>query len=115
VSSDRTAGNVIARTDTFRLERDGTMGGLRVAWNVNLPGIIACMGLTQDGASVGKYSALGPSATSPVQVFTDSQNVVYYSCSFGDPGTGRHVTEVTMAREQGVKAWVGTLTSSVNQ
>ena len=33
VSTDCTAGSVIARTDELRLERDGTIGGMRIAWD----------------------------------------------------------------------------------
>ena len=117
VSTLHAAGNVVARTDQLRLERDGTLGGLRVAWNAGVdPGhTIACMGLTQAGAPVGNYSRVGGSTAGTFKVFTDSQMVVYYSCSFGLPGYAGHVTEVTMARSVTSKAWVGTLTSSVNQ
>jgi hypothetical protein len=62
------------------------------------------MGLTKDGTSVGKYSLLESTIPNPFQVFTDSQNVVYYSCSFEELGSAGHVTEVTMVRQQGVKA-----------
>jgi hypothetical protein len=115
VSSSASAGLVIARTDGLRLERDGTMGGLRVAWNATRGGTIACMGLTQAGEPVGNFSRVGGSTPGTFQVFTDSQNVVYYSCSFGQENEIGDVTEVTMARDPGFKSWVGTLTSSVNQ
>jgi hypothetical protein len=105
VSNPMNAGNVVARTDRLTLERDGTMGGLRVASSGPMAEpAIACMGLTKDGTSVGKYSLLESTIPNPFQVFTDSQNVVYYSCSFGELGSAGHVTEVTMVRQQGVKA-----------
>jgi hypothetical protein len=115
-SNSTSPGNVVARSEYLRLERDGSPGGLRVAWNATAGGSIACMRLTQAGAPVGNYSEVGGSTAGTFQVFTNSQNVVYYSCSFGRlNGYMGHVTEVSMARTEGTKSWVGTLTSSVNQ
>jgi hypothetical protein len=118
VSASMNHGNVIARTNYLMLERDGTMGGLRIAWDsaIHTNHTVACTGLTQAGAPVGFYDMLpdGGRITNKT-VFFDSQNVVYYSCSFGEPRSAGSVTEVTMAREAGTGTWVGTLTSSMNQ
>jgi hypothetical protein len=118
VSTSMNHGTVIARTNYLTLERDGSMGGLRIAWSsdIHTPHTVACMGLTSTGAPVGFYSGLpGGSRITNSTVFADSQNVVYYSCSFGEPGSVGSVTEVTMTREAGTGTWVGTLTSSMNQ
>jgi hypothetical protein len=112
------AGQVVARTDQLRLERDGTDGGLRIAWDANVVSnnTVNCMGINGAGGAINHHSQpVTSTAAGTVQVFTDAQNVVYATCSFGDSFNARDVTQVTMQRAPGDNFWVGTVISTYNQ
>jgi hypothetical protein len=119
-STNAAAGEVVARTYQVRLERDGTFGGLRIAWDAFSGGdntTVNCMGINSLGGAVNHYSRpvpiTGPAGTA--QIFSDTQGLVYTTCSFGDSVFGHHVTQVTMQRAPGDNFWVGTVLSSFNQ
>lgn len=118
-STNLAAGQVIARTNQLRLERDGTLAGLRISWDRGTPGTslnnISCMGMNSAGASVNHYSQMDNLAAGTTQVFTDAQNVTYATCSFGDTYDARHTTQVTLQRQNGDNFWVGTVISTFNQ
>jgi len=113
------AGQVLARTDQLRLERDGTPSGLRIAWDANSStrNTVDCMGINSVGASVNRYIApvVTPDSGGTASVFTDAQNVVYATCSFGDSFNNRHVTQVILQHFPGDNFWVGTVISTFNQ
>jgi len=109
---------VVARTDQLRLERDGTDGGLRIAWDANVFGTstVNCMGINGAGGAINHYSQpVTSTAAGTAQVYTDAQNVVYATCSFGDSYNDLHVTQVALQRVPGDNFWVGTVISSFNQ
>jgi hypothetical protein len=58
-------GQIVARTDTLTLERDGTAGGLLIHWSVNPGGsgifgncAVSATGVTTGGAVVSMHNAL---------------------------------------------------------
>lgn len=115
-STNTTAGQVIAKTDALRLERDGTFGGLRVAWNAGSSNsAIACTGVNSSGDFVGKAANIGGTTPSQFPLFTNDQNLVFLNCSFGDSFGAEHTTQITMQRTSNDNYWVGSLVSSINQ
>ena len=123
VSTDRTAGSVIARTDDLRLERDGTVGGLRIAWDANTEtSNTATCALFDIGYGAGaRYLPtangvpIGGTLAGSVPIITDGDGAAMVDCMFGDPLHSGHTTEVSMHRKYDDSSWVGTVTSTVNQ
>jgi len=115
-STINTAGSVVARTDKLSLERDGSNGGWRIA-NVASPGstTIAATGLTSTGGTVNFVNFLnGNSEAGITTIFSESQSIASFRCTFGDTATPGHLTEVSLIR--GVNNyWTGTMTSTFNQ
>jgi hypothetical protein len=113
-----TLGSVVARTDKFTLERDGSFGGLRIV-NVASPGesTIAATGVTSSGTTVNFVLPLASGAAAGTNtVFSNAQNVIYLRCTLSYTGLGAgHSTEVSLTRAVGDATWVGTLTSTYNQ
>jgi hypothetical protein len=112
------AGSVLARTDELRLELDGSPGGLRIAWGpdtASSANTVNCMGINSGGAAVNHYSEPVTGSVGTAPVFTDAQDVVYATCSFGNSFNNRHVTQVTLQRKSGDNFWVGSVTSTFNQ
>jgi hypothetical protein len=74
------------------------------------------MGVTVNGSNVCfTASSNNPSAGGSFTLFSNSQNVVYFRCSFGRPYDEGHLTEVSLQRHPGDLFWFGTLTSTYNQ
>ena len=98
--------------------RDGTSAGFVIQYPAS-PGAltIACMGIDNTGASKDFYTSLAnPASAGIVQIYTNSQNVVHFECTFGDTfDYGQHLTQVTLSRYGGDYFWSGTLTSTYNQ
>ena len=123
VSTDRTAGSVIARTDQIRLQRDGTNGGLQIAWDGNTQNTNTVICTTVEaGYGAGSRYLPAPNAypiggahAGTFQLITDGDSVPMMHCMFGDPVRSGHTTEVSMHRKEGDFVWVGTVTSTVNQ
>lgn len=114
-----TAGNVAARTNYLRLERDGSNGGWRIA-NDALPEgevqTVHCLGFTNSGTILTVRITLSTgTAAGTNQLFTDAQNIEYMQCSFGNTYYPGHTTQVTVQRYSGDYVWVGTVTSTFNQ
>lgn len=109
-----TAGEVVARTDSLILERDGTNGGLRVLSTSSDQKSMACTAVAATGAVIGFASDLTLSGAS--SVFSDAQNIVHFDCSFGRYflATGHH-TRVSMSRVPGDFYWLGFIQSTYNQ
>jgi hypothetical protein len=109
--------NIVARTDTLTLERDGTAGGLLVRWTA-APGVcqINATGVTTNGTLAAFHYALSnPSTTGTVTVFSASQNVSHYDISFGDTYNAQHLTHAVLDRYDTDYYMVGTVISSYNQ
>ena len=117
-STNSGEGQVVARTDELRLERDGSFAGLRIAWdaNTNNDNTVNCMGVSTTEAAVTRHIVpVRSQAAGTAPVFTAEQNVVYATCSFGDSRSASHTTQVTLQRRGGNNSWVGTVTSTFNQ
>jgi hypothetical protein len=117
MSTDMSAGSVLARTDTATLERDGSNGGIRCSYSAN-PGIImiAAMGINNTGATVNSVQTVyDPPTAGTVTVYSNAQNVVFFHCSFGNSFSIGHLTEVSLNRYPSDFYWTGTLTSTYNQ
>jgi len=116
-STVTTSGSVIARSDVLLLERDGSNGGLLIAYPASAGAqTITAMGVNNTAGQVNFYDALPNEGTAgTVQIYTDSQNVVYAQISFGNTSGEGHLTQVTISRAYGNDSWVGTVTSTYNQ
>jgi len=112
------AGQIVARTDKFTLERDGSNGGFLLRYPAS-PGnvTIASMGINSAGANVNFFTALSnPASAGTVQIYANAQNVVHFECSFGVTyASGQHLTQVTLSRWGLDNYWSGTLMSTYNQ
>ncbi len=110
------AGSVVARTDSMRLERNGTTGGLQMSWD-DVPQVrnFACSGTTAAGAPANVYQSVPANSAGVAGVFSDAQNVVQVNCHFGFPYDLGHTTSVDMIRRDGDNFWAGFLTSTFNQ
>jgi hypothetical protein len=107
-----TNGNIVAMTDNHQLQRDGTNAGFKIVTTGS--GAISCMGTTSTGASANFNSTLASGTTT--QVYTNAQNIVFFTCSFGHPDQhSTHETQVTLHRQAADWWWTGTITSSYNQ
>jgi hypothetical protein len=117
-SINPTAGLVVARTDNLTLERDGSNGGFLLRYPA-VPGqlTISAMGIDSTGTSKNFYTFLNnPGTAGTVQVYTNSQNVVHFECTFGTTYiAGRHLTKVTLSRYGTDYFWSGDLVSTYNQ
>jgi hypothetical protein len=110
-------GYVVARTDYLTLERDGTSGGFQIRYS-SIPGrtTIACMGMNNSGAQVNFYIAINPGSGGTLPLYTNSQNIVHFECTFGRTyDSGQHLTQVTLSRFDFDNYWSGTLISTYNQ
>ncbi len=98
--------------------RDGTVAGFQLQYPAS-PGFItiACMGIDNTGAAKNFYTTLAnPVTAGVVQVYTNTQNVVHFECTFGITYTGsEHLTQVTLSRYGGDNYWSGTVISTFNQ
>ena len=117
-SSSQVAGQVVARTDALRMERDGTNGGLRFTWDGSHGNLtIACNGVTASGTTVNFVRAVfWPDPAATVQAFSDGQDVVKADCNFGDAYDGGHTVDIHLIRYPSFGySWVGYLTSTYPQ
>ena len=116
---DKTAGQVAARTNVLRLERDGTNGGWRIA-NDALPGAesrqsVHCLGVNNAGAVITARIQLIGNVAGTTVLYTDAQNIEYMQCSFGNTYNIGHQTQIVVQRYTGDNYWGGTVTSTFNQ
>jgi len=112
---------VVARTDTLTLERDGTFAGLLIRYVAGAGRItINSTGVNNAGTSIPVHVAM-PSPGSPgtVQLYTDAQHMVHVEISFGNTFNNLQITQVVLDRyDDGITSdfyWVGAVTSSYNQ
>ena len=124
-TTSSTAGQIVARTNVLRLERDGTSGGWLLS-NDDLGGTedliqsVFCLGINSGGTVVTRLFELNGNGPGTTVLFTDAQNVGYFQCSFGNSRSPGHQTQVVLQRTFNTflfanSRWVGTVTSTYNQ
>lgn len=117
-STQTSTGQIVARTDTLTLERDGSNGGFLIRYSAS-PGMvtIACMGMDNTGTQKNFYTTLAnPSSAGTVQLYADGQNIEHFECSFGITyNSGQHLTQATLSRYGSDYYWSGNLISTYNQ
>jgi hypothetical protein len=116
-STDSTAGQILARGETLRLERDGTNDGLRLAWDAggNPDQVAYGTALRNNGVLVPIVINVGaPAVAGSTPLFTDT-DVVRLDVAIGTVFNTRDVTEITLIRRNGDFWWVGSITSSFDQ
>lgn len=116
------AGQIVARTDTLILERDGSYGGFLIVVPANSGNVtIACMGIDNTGAQKNAYDGVANSSTTQViQIYSNAQNLVHFECTFGVTySSGQHLTQVTLSRYANGATldnyWSGNVISTYNQ
>lgn len=118
-STLRASGTPVLRSAELELRRDGSPGGLVALITAPLfqNQSIACLGLDANGAVLGRRRAFlaGSSVGSGQQLYADTENIVFLTCSMGNPFANSHTTELTLHREAGDPYWVGYVISTLNQ
>lgn len=118
-STLRASGTPVLRSAELELRRDGSPGGLVALITAPLlqNQSIDCLGLDASGTVLGRRRAFA--AGSPVggsqQLYADTENIVFLTCSMGNPFANSHTTEFTLHREAGDPYWVGYVISTINQ
>jgi hypothetical protein len=103
-------------TGNLQLVRDGTDGGFQIKYPATVSTYtINCSGMDDTGAQKNFYSGINASTNGMVQIYSDSQNIVHFECTFGDTFNDGHQTQVTLSRVAGDYYWTGYLISSYNQ
>ena len=112
-------GDVTARTNLLRLERDGSDGGRRIANNAlngsEAKQSVHCLGINNAGAVVAARLLLNGNAAGTSVLYTNAQNIEYMQCSFGNTFLYGSQTQVVLQRYPNDNFWVGTVTSTFNQ
>jgi hypothetical protein len=115
-------GQVVARTDTLTLIRDGTAGGFQIEIPASSGNVtVACMGIDSTGAQKNAYNGVANVSTNQfLQIYNNSQNIVHFECTFGVTWlSGQHLTQVTLSRYANGAAldnyWSGNVISTYNQ
>ena len=120
-----TSNSVVAKalalgsSTNIALIRDGSNAGFQIRYPATLSGriTIACMGIDNTGTQRNFYTTLAtPAAPGVIQIYSNSQNIVHFECTFGDTyNPGQHLTQVTLTRFDSDNFWSGNLTSTYNQ
>jgi hypothetical protein len=119
-STISTNGTLVARTDQLQLQRDGTVSGLQMAYATtgNFQTINA-FGLTTNNTMVVYRNTVRTAGSGTLAMFTDSQKLVHYDISFGNPYNAGHTCHVVLDRfDDGITSdnyLVGTVTTTYNQ
>jgi len=118
-STSSTSNNIVARTDSCILARDGTAAGLMLIYDASsLYQNITCMAVDRSGASVN-YKNNMIAGSGRLYVFNDSQKIVHYDISFGNVYNGGHTCHVVLDRFDNTTTsdnfLVGTITTTYNQ
>lgn len=118
-SSSNAAGQIVARDDTLRLERDGTAGGLIMIWGPTSNAILNCNGYAVTAAGVVlpiRQTGINQFGGGTRQIALDADQVVSVHATFGNFHNGQHTTTVTLNRSLPTSSvWVGTVTSTFDQ
>jgi hypothetical protein len=116
-STTSTAGSVVARTDFLRLERDGSQGGLRIAFDPNTEILTAaCQGVSNDGTPIAAVKEIfNGLPASPQQLITDDQDAAMLDCHFGSAYSAGHTTDVQLLHRHDDSFYTGFVISTLNQ
>jgi hypothetical protein len=118
-SSSNAAGQVVARGETIRLERDGTSGGLIIIWGATNNSVLNCNGyaVTSSGTVLPiRQTAINQTAGGTRQITLDADSVVSLHATFGNFHNGQHTTTVTLNRSlPSSNTWLGSVTSTFDQ
>jgi hypothetical protein len=119
VSTNSTDGNIIARTDIMRLERDGTNGGLILRWGETAQAVLHGNGYTIDssGNMAGvRVQAINQTDGGSMQVTDDADDIVHLHLAFGNFHNSEHTCEVTISRSiDSDNWWTGFLKCTYDQ
>jgi hypothetical protein len=119
-STSSLSGTLVARTDQLQLQRDGTVSGLQMAYATtgNFQTVNA-FGITTNGAMVVYRNTVRSAGSGTLAMFTDSQKLVHYDISFGNPYNDGHTCHVVLDRyDDGTTSdnfLVGAVTTTYNQ
>ena len=114
------AGTLVARTDALQLQRDGTVSGLQMAYNVpsGYYQTINAIGITTNNTQVIYRNYLKTGAGT-LYIFNDNQKIVHYDISFGNVYNAQHTCHVVLDRydDGSISDYflVGTIVSTYNQ
>ena len=119
-STSQADGTVVARTDAMVLARDGTASGLKFQLIGPTHYTYSATGFDRGSHLVAlQSSGILPAGSYLTYPFDDSQKVVHYDISFGNPYNNGHTCHVVLDRyDDGITSdnyLVGTLTSTYNQ
>lgn len=118
-STSSTAGSLVARTDQLQLQRDGSVSGLQIAYSTSGFQTINAVGITTNNTQVIYRNTIRSASSGTLAMFTDSQKVVHYDISFGNPFNNGHTCRVVLDRyDDGITSdnfLVGTITTTYNQ
>lgn len=122
-SSNTAVNQVVAKSNNFNLERDGTNGGLLLRCTNGVGGaLVVGTGVSHNGVVVNVLHRFytGHAINAATQLFTTGQNVNHVRLTFGDPWWSSDMTEVSMIRFNDGSGndspiWIGTITSTFNQ
>lgn len=122
-SSNTAVNQVVAKSNNFNLERDGTNGGLLLRCTGGVGGaLVVGTGVSHNGVVVNVLHRFysGHPTNTATQLFTTGQNVNHVRLTFGDPWWSSDMTEVSMIRFNDGSGndspiWIGTITSTFNQ
>jgi hypothetical protein len=104
----------LARTADISFETEATTGGIQITRTTgNINQICHCSGVNTAGVTVNKiFNNLIIGTT---QVYSPTDNILYFRCIFGDVFSNGHTTEITVSRFPGDYFWIGHLISTFNQ
>lgn len=112
MSSIKTAGQVVVRSDTATVRRDGTNGGLQMVTNQFQGATISCTGVNGSGNPIARYLDLVSNAATLV---TEVSDWVGLTCQMGDIYQGDTGTFFQLYRKSADWTIGGVLISGVNQ
>lgn len=116
-----TVGNIVARTDSLTLERDGSSEGLLIRYPAGVSRqTINCLAQSYYGTNIIVHASLNnPGSGGTIQLLTSAQHAVHAEISFGNTFNNGHLTKVSLDRyDDGTTSdfyWVGNLISTYNQ
>jgi hypothetical protein len=104
----------LARTADITFETEATTGGIQVTRSTgNINQICHCSGVNAAGVTVNKI--FNNIIIGTTQVYSATDNILYFRCIFGDVFSNGHMTEITVSRFPGDYYWIGHLISTFNQ
>ena len=123
VSTNPAVGQIVARTDILRLERDGTHGGLVLVWGPTAQAELSASGyaITDGGTLIPiKQDSYNQFGGGSLPIVTDAQQVVTVHLIFGNFLNAQQSAEVTISRGgngfgNNSPNWIGMVHSTFDQ